>query len=122
MGDGKKVCTMLFKLADHGINHIFGTPYHPQDRGKIERFNKRIKEKVCLMVYCSPGELKRAVDDAIAIYNRTPHESLDNVSPNDVYAGRKEVILQRREEKKRLTLERRKQYNLNTKNKGPDQH
>jgi len=99
-------------LSVYGINHIFGTPYHPQGRGKIERFNRRIKEKICLMVYCSPGELKKAVDDAIVIYNRTPHESLNNVSPNDVYAGRKEGILQKRREKKRFTMERRKQFNL----------
>jgi len=108
-------------LSQHGIKHIFGTPYHPQGRGKIERFNRRIKEKLCLVVYCSPEELKRVVDETIGTYNRTPHESLDNVSPNDVYAGRKEAILQRRKEKKRLTLERRKQYNLNTKNERPDQ-
>jgi len=100
-------------LAAHGIKHIFGTPYHPQGRGKIERFNRRIKEKLCLVVYCSPEELKRAIDEAVAVYNQTPHESLQNVSPNDVYAGRKEEILKRRAEKKRLTLERRKQYNLN---------
>jgi putative transposase len=107
-------------LCQHGIKHIFGTPYHPQGRGKIERFNRRIKERLCLLVYCSPGELKKAVDQAIVTYNCTPHESLDNVSPNEVYAGRREVILQRRKEKKRLTLERRKQYNLNLKNRGPD--
>ena len=62
------------------------------------------------------------VRQAIATYNSIPHESLNNVSLNDVYAGRKEAILQRRKEKKRLTLERRKQYNLNMKNKGPDHH
>ena len=73
------------------------------------------------MVYCSPSELRKVLDEAIAIYNRTPHEALDNVSPNDVYAGRKEVVLQRRKEKKRLTLERRKHYNLNTKNEDSDQ-
>ena len=72
------------------------------------------------MVYCSPGELKKAVDQAIVTYNCTPHESLDNVSPNEVYAGRREVILQRRKEKKPLTLERRKKYNLIMKNQGPD--
>jgi hypothetical protein len=33
-------------LDSHGIKHIFGTPYHPQGRGKIERFNRSIKEKV----------------------------------------------------------------------------
>ena len=109
-------------LCQHGIKHIFGTPYHPQGRGKIERFNRRIKEKLCLVVYCSPDELKKAVDQAITTYNSTPHESLDNVSPNDVYAGRKEAILQQRKEKKQLTLERRKKYNLNMKNKDPDHH
>lgn len=112
-------------LLGHRIKHIFGTPYHPQGRGKIERFNRRIKEKVCLVVYSSPGELKKAIDEAIAIYNRTPHESLNNVSPNDVYAGRKEVILQRRKEKKHLTMQRRKQYNLygnNTNNDDSDQY
>ena len=109
-------------LSQHGIRHIFGTPYHPQGRGKIERFNRRIKEKLCLVVYCSPEELKKVVDETIATYNRTPHESLDNVSPNDVYAGRKEAILHRRKEKKRLTLERRKQYNLNPNNNSPDRH
>ena len=103
-------------LEAHGIRHIFGTPYHPQGRGKIERFNRSIKEKLCLVVYCSPEELKKAVAEAITIYNATPHESLSNVSPNDVYAGRKEEILKRRQEKKRLTLERRKKYNLEGKN------
>jgi putative transposase len=107
-------------LCQHGIKHIFGTPYHPQGRGKIERFNRRIKERLCLLVYCSPGELKKAVDQAIATYNTTPHESLDNVSPNEVYAGRKEAILRSRKEKKRLTLERRKKYNLTMKNQEPD--
>ena len=55
-----------------------------------------------------------------------PYESLANVSPGDVYAGRKEVILQKRQEKKRLTLERRKQYNLSRRNinqnNGPDHY
>jgi putative transposase len=109
-------------LSQHGIKHIFGTPYHPQGRGKIERFNRRIKEKLCLVFYCSPDELKRVVDEAIATYNRTPQESPDNVSPNDVYAGRKEVILRRRKEKKRLALERRKQSNLKHNNQSPDRH
>jgi transposase InsO family protein len=112
-GPGFASGLMADYLAAHGIHHIFGTPYHPQGRGKIERFNRRIKEKLCLVVYCSPDQLKQAIDEAIQIYNQTPHESLENVSPNDVYAGRKEEILKRRQEKKRLTLEHRKRYNLN---------
>ena len=112
-------------LDSHGIRHIFGTPYHPQGRGKIERFNRSIKDKICLVVYSSPEKLKRAIDKAIAIYNSTPHEALNNVSPNDVYAGRKEAILQKRKEKKRLTMERRRQYNLydqSVNNEGSDPH
>jgi hypothetical protein len=48
------------------------------------------------------------------------HEWLSNATPNAGYAKRKEVILQQRKEKKQLTLERRKKYNLNPKNKDPD--
>jgi len=108
-GPGFTSRVMADYLAYHGIRHIFGTPYHPQGRGKIERFNRSIKGKLCLVVYCSPEELKKATNEAIAVYNATPHESLHNVSPDDVYAGRKEEILEKRREKKHLTLERRKQ-------------
>lgn len=99
-------------LAVHGIRHIFGKPYHPQTQGKIERLNRRIKEKVCLVVYTSPGELQKAIDEFFETYNATPHEGLKNVSPNDVYDGKREEVLARRAETKRRTLERRKQYNL----------
>jgi len=115
-GSGFVSDVMAGYLEAHGIRHIFGTPYHPQGRGKIERFNRSIKEKLCLVVYCSPEELKKAVTEAVTIYNATPHESLDNVSPNDVYSGRKEEILKKRLEKKQLTLERRKKYNLEGRN------
>lgn len=124
-GPGFISSVMAGYLENHNIRHIFGTPYHPQGRGKIERFNRTIKDRLCLVVYCSPDYLKKAVDEAIIVYNNMPHESLGNVSPNDVYVGRKEEILKRRAEKKRLTLERRKKYNLEgnaNKNNGPDQY
>ena len=121
-GPGFISSVMAKYLQTQSIKHILGTPYHPQGRGKIERFNRRIKETLCLVVYCSPDELKKAVDSAIRCYNATPHEALKNVSPNDVYAGRKEGILQKRSEKKQLTLERRKKYNLGTKEKTQTAH
>jgi transposase InsO family protein len=99
-------------LGHHGIRHIFGKPYHPQTQGKVERFNRRIKEGVCLLVYCSPDELRAAIKDGIERYNATPHEALKNVSPNDVYAGKKEEVLRARAEKKAKTLARRKAINL----------
>jgi len=103
-------------LGSHGIRHIFGKPYHPQTQGKIERFQRSIKEMVCLLVYCSPEELKRAVDEAVTSYAATPHTALDNVSPRDVYAGKREAILAKRADKKRLTLARRKIYNMRGEN------
>ena len=108
-GSGFVSIVMSGYLEAHGIRHIFGTPYHPQGRGKIERFNRSIKEKLCLVVYCSPEELKKAVAEAIKIYNATPHESLSNVSPNDVYAGRKEEILQKRKKKETIDLRTQKE-------------
>lgn len=71
-------------LDAHCINHIFGKPYHPQIQGKIERFHRSIKERVYLLVYCSPEELKRSLDEAITRYARTPHKALSNVCPLDV--------------------------------------
>lgn len=100
-------------LGAHGIKHIFGRPYHPQTQGKVERFNRTTKSKtINLIVYCSPDELQAALREMVWKYNHTPHSSLNNVSPADVYAGRMQEILSRRAELKKLTLERRKVYNL----------
>lgn len=111
-GSGFTAKIMDEYLDAHGIKHIFGRPYHPQTQGKIERFHRNIKEWVCLLVYCSPDELKKALDEAIIKYAMTPHKSLSNVSPRDVYAGRREEILKKRAEKKVLTLARRRIYNM----------
>lgn len=99
-------------LEIHNMRHIFGKPYHPQTQGKVERLNRKMKDKLCLIVHYSPEELESKLKEAMAEYNTTPHEMLRNVSPADVYAGRKEEILLRRAELKRLTIRRRKQYNL----------
>jgi hypothetical protein len=49
----------------------------------------------------------------IEYYNhRRYHEGIGNVAPADVYYGRREEILKRREEQKQQTILRRLEYNL----------
>ena len=94
------------------IWHIRCSPHHPQTNGKLERFHETLKARVNLLVYSSPEELRRAIAEFIEFYNhRRYHEGIGNVAPADVYYGRRETILKRREEQKRVTLDERFRYN-----------
>ena len=99
-------------LKARGVKHIFGAPYHPQTQGKVERFNRTMKEKVNLWVYGTPEDLQAAIDKMGEGYNDTPHEALKNVSPNDVYAGRRDEVLERRAKIRLETMARRYAYNM----------
>jgi RNA-directed DNA polymerase len=95
------------------IRHIYCAPHHPQTNGKIERFHETLRARMNLLVYTSPDELRRTMRDFIAYYNhRRYHEAIGNVTPADVYYGRREEILRRREEQKQRTIEQRLRYNL----------
>jgi transposase InsO family protein len=99
-------------LEGQNMHHILASPYHPQTNGKIERYHKSLKSKVKLHVYSCPNELKKEVDKFINFYNQSRyHESLGNVTPDDVFYGRREKIIKEREDKRRLTIMRRKNYN-----------
>jgi putative transposase len=99
-------------LRARGVPHIFGAPYHPQTQGKVERFNRTMKEKVNLWVYSTPEDLQAAINKMVEEYNDTPHEALKNVCPNDVYAGRQDEVLERRARIRMETMARRYAYNM----------
>jgi transposase InsO family protein len=100
-------------LAEQQIEHTRGAPYHPMTQGKIERYHRSMKNVVKLENYYYPGELEQAIADWVQHYNHERyHESLDNVTPADVYHGRKEEILDQRAIIKSRTMNQRKVQNL----------
>jgi len=99
------------------IRHIYCAPHHPQTNGKIERFHETLKTRMNLLIYTSPDELRRTMQEFIDYYNhRRYHEAIGNVTPADVYYGRREEILRRREEQKQRTIQERLRYNLGRSN------
>ncbi len=96
-------------LADNGMTHTRGRPYHPQTQGKIERWHRSMKNQILLENYYLPGDLKRALKDFVGYYNHERyHESLINLTPADVFYGRGQEILDQREKIKRATLAMRR--------------
>jgi len=84
---------------DFGIKQIHGKPMHPQTQGKIERYHKSIKSVVKLHNYYCPSELETAIKQFVDYYNNQRyHESLNNLTPADVYFGRGNKILKKRAE------------------------
>jgi len=107
-------CYISGELADYlqhnGMGHTRGRPYHPQTQGKIERWHRSMKNHILLNHYYLPGELKEHLQQFVHYYNYDRyHESLNNVTPADVYYGRSEEILEQREMIKQNTIAMRKQ-------------
>lgn len=96
-------------LAGEGMEHIRGAPCHPQTQGKIERWHQTLKDRILLENHHLPGELEARIAGFVEHYNhRRAHESLDNLTPADVYFGRGRAILLERERIKRQTIQQRR--------------
>jgi len=99
-------------LDNHGTGHTRGRPYHPMTQGKIERWHRSMKNQVLLENYYLPDDLKARIGEFITYYNtQRYHESLNNLTPEDVYTGRRQTVLNRRMKIKQRTIaERRRLY------------
>ena len=106
-------CYISGELADYleenGMTHTRGRPYHPQTQGKIERWHRSMKNQILLNNYYLPGELKEHLQCFVSYYNHERyHESLDNLTPADVFYGRGQEILEQRSLIKQNTLAMRR--------------
>jgi len=96
-------------LGDHGMKHVRGAPYHPQTQGIIERWHQTLKNRILLENYYLPGDLEAQIDAFVGHYNHQRyHESMKNLTPSDVYFGRGQTILLKRERIKQKTFEHRR--------------
>jgi len=99
-------------MDDRGMTHVRGKPLHPQTQGKIERYHRSMKNIIKLENYYLPEELNRQLELFVEYYNNERyHESLNNLTPADIYFGRdKEIIANRKTIKEKTINMRRKMY------------
>ena len=92
-------------LEKYKIDQVHGAPGHPQTQGKIERWHQTLKNRILLENYFFQEDLEAQI---AAFVERRYHESLDNLTPADVYFGRGQTILLERERIKRETIRQRR--------------
>jgi len=106
-------CYISGELAEYlqgqNISHIRGRPLHPQTQGKIERYHRSMKNVIKLNNYFSPEQLERKLGEFVYYYNyKRYHESLQNLTPAEIYYGNAESKLKQRRITKSRTLKARK--------------
>ena len=63
-------------------------------QSKIERWHQTLKNRILLENYYLPGDLEEQIEAFVADYSHHRyHESIDNLTPADVYFGRGQTIL-----------------------------
>ena len=96
-------------LEGKGMDHVRGSPHHPQIQGKIEQWHQTLKNHILLENYYLPGDLENQISAFVDYYNNHRyHESLNNVTPADAYFDRDTAIIERRRKIKRLTIQNRR--------------
>jgi putative transposase len=102
-------------LEKQVMTHTRGARYHTMTQVKIERYHRSMKNIVKLQNYYFPWELEQELSRFVDYYNNHRyHESLNNVTPADVYFRRRLEILIKRDQIKRKTLAMRRKQNLRT--------
>jgi len=89
LDNGKQFVSKIFKAEaqNHGIKLIFGRPYNPRGRGKIERYHKTLyQELIALKEFHSLSHFKRELWNFDHQYNNwRKQEILGWMTPASVY-------------------------------------
>jgi putative transposase len=94
-----------------GMTHVRTSPYYPQSNGKIEAWNKTVKNTTIRPK--SPqslDEARRMVEEFVHHYNHVRlHSAIGYIAPMDKLAGREKEIWDSRDQKLEAAREQRRQ-------------
>jgi transposase InsO family protein len=84
---GSRWTALRLWLLKLGVEVIYSRPYHPQGRGKNERFHRTLKAEVfALKRFADQAQVQRAFDAWREVYNfERPHEALGQRPPASRY-------------------------------------
>jgi transposase InsO family protein len=79
-----RLTVWLLKLS---VAVIYARPYHPQGRGKNERFHRTLNEEVlALRRFSTLAQIQRAFDEWLDVYNHErPHDAIGLKVPAELY-------------------------------------
>ena len=94
-----------------GMTHVKTSPYYPQSNGKIERWHRTLKgESIRTTVPLSLDDARRIVADYVQHYNSVRlNSAIGYITPQDMLAGRQQVIFDERNKKLADARELRRQ-------------
>lgn len=105
LDNGKQFVAKAFKAeaVKYGIKLIFGRPYHPRGRGKIESYHKALyRELILLKRFTGLGHFRRELWKYDHTYNHwRKQEILDWQTPASIYTNKAYFNKRRRVLKKR---------------------
>lgn len=108
LDNGKQFVAKVFKAEarKHDIKLIFGRPYHPRGRGKIEHYHKVLyRELITLKEFKSLSEFKKELWKFDMQYNKwRKQEALGWNTPSSVYFSKKYFNKNRKLIKKRTLI------------------
>lgn len=108
LDNGKQFVSKDFKkeAEKHGIKLIFGKPYHPRGRGKIEAYHKALyRELIAIKQFKSLSDFRKHLWNFDNQYNNwRKQESLGWQTPASIYFNKKYFNKQRKLLKKRTNV------------------